>query len=511
MKKTILYPALFFACFPLTAQPDSAALAKLGRTLDSYMMAIEREPAKVKTEESDFLIYSCKDSITAQYTALKVYDHYLNSPVMGDDAVAVHICDNWFIPGKIKMKSDLDLMNARIFAEFNRQSLIGKKAPELEMADVSGNTVRLFTPEWKGERPAVLYFYDVNCAKCKVESILLRNFIADIKYEIDFYAIYTQSDRKQWEEYIRNGLNTVSDYNADGQSTGSGRLRHLWDPDVDSDYQMKYGVIQTPRMFLISKEGIILGRGLDTYALGQLTDILFKPSSETKLEYGNEKIMSFYDRVFEGFGKNISLSDIDRITESIREKTLDNKDTVLFRQMTGDLVFYLGSRRGEAQKLALGKIIRNEVFGRPSVWANSHDSLAILPYATMLDDLLGKSEIGKKLPQVTVDAEYRKGDEVRTGHYRLDRLRDATVIFHTDGCDICKAEIEASVRAAAGNRKARFYYVNMDQVLAERPDIAKRLFDNFDLTVLPYITVTGRSGKVVRKYVSLSADQDLHR
>jgi hypothetical protein len=45
---------------------------------------------------------------------------------MGAEAVAIHVLDKWFIDGPVRMYDDVDLLHARIFADFNRQSLIGE-------------------------------------------------------------------------------------------------------------------------------------------------------------------------------------------------------------------------------------------------------------------------------------------------------------------------------------------------------------------------------------------------
>ena len=84
---------------------------ELGAKLEQYFAALAGEPVSVQNNECDFLIESCRDSLVRQYVALKIYDHYLRSKIMGDDAVAVHVADKWFLSGKVKMHSDEDLRN----------------------------------------------------------------------------------------------------------------------------------------------------------------------------------------------------------------------------------------------------------------------------------------------------------------------------------------------------------------------------------------------------------------
>ena len=86
----ILWLLLPFCCF---AQVDSTRLAELDKRLDKYFQILEPENVDVKSRECDLLIDSAKDSLLRQHIALKAYEHYLNSTLMGDEGVAVHLTD----------------------------------------------------------------------------------------------------------------------------------------------------------------------------------------------------------------------------------------------------------------------------------------------------------------------------------------------------------------------------------------------------------------------------------
>ena len=156
--------------FPAYAQLDTSVTNSLGKKLDQYMALLEMEPVRVKCEEADFLIescsdslvrqFTCSDSLVRQFTAIRLYSHFMESRLMGDEAVSIHIFDKWFAPGTVRMQSELEFMNARIFAEFNRQSLIGMKAPELTLEDMDGNWHSLFEDGIFSDRLSVLFFYD---------------------------------------------------------------------------------------------------------------------------------------------------------------------------------------------------------------------------------------------------------------------------------------------------------------------------------------------------------------
>lgn len=473
-----------------SAQLDTAVTNALGAKLDEYMDILGTESADVKCGEADFLIGSCSDSLVRQFTAIRLFRHFMESKLMGDESVAIHIFDNWFSDGKVKMPDETDFMSARIFAEFNRQSLIGNKAPELYLEDISGSYVSLFGDGKRNDRPSILFFYDSGCATCKMESIMLRSLLNGTEYPVDLYAVYTGQSREGMEEFI-SGYLCISNPQV--------RVRYLWDPMSVSDFQMKYGILQTPGIFLVTRDGTIAGRKLDVRALERLMKIHCKP-----YEYGGPESSAFYDEVFAVYAGHPGCDDVKSICDAIAAKTLEKKDTLRFRQMTGDLMYWLGASRGEGVKCGLDYLIDRYIDGEPAVWTSSEDSLKILSYSEILGDLSGMAPVGERLPAIKVTGVMKHGENGKVKAIRLDRLRGTTLIFHTEGCGFCAAELAAADSLASADRKSRFFLVDIDEVMNTDPDTAYALFGKFDLTVMPYITETDRKGLVIRKYVSLT-------
>lgn len=234
-------------------------IAGLDSLLADYFNALRFEPAESKMQEVDYMIETVPDSAMKQAVALAVYTHFLESEVMGDEAVAIHLFDKWFDSGLVSMGDDITLMNARIFAEWNRPTLIGQMAPRFSAIATDGNEETL---PLKG-RTSILYFYDTSCSKCKLQSMLLRYFFAENERDCDFYAIYVGDNEAAWKEYIAENF----DY-----SPAHATVHHLWDPEMESGMLKSYGVLQTPRMLLVSAHGEVIGRSLDVPALAQLMD-----------------------------------------------------------------------------------------------------------------------------------------------------------------------------------------------------------------------------------------------
>ena len=468
---------------------DSTVKAALDRKLAEYFSAIEREGVQVQKGECDFLIESCADSLMRQHVALTAYEHYRDSKVMGSEAVAIYIFDNWIDPGKVKMRDGMELMAAKIFAEFNRESMIGNKAPELLLYDMDNNPVSVFdTPSG---RYTVLYFYDTSCATCKVQTILLRNLFGEEDFPVDFIAVYAADNMDSWRKYAGEQLDFGSKRT---------RVRHMWDPEMDSDFQRLYGVLQTPRMFLISPDGTIVGRGLDAQALSQMLHALF---DEVEMEYGSDESMDLYDGLFGG--EEASEEDVTRIADYIQSNTLAKGDTLMFKQMTGDLMYYLTLQRGEGYREGLDALINDRVLSRPDVWKTSDDSLKVIGMAEMFQDLLLKSAPGKRVADMKVPGVlFAKGKE-SAGVYDFRKLRGESnyVMFVTDGCHVCAAEKEAARRLVAEDKKAKVLIVNMDLIHDEDPQLAERLLESFDLSSLPFIIKTDRKGRITRRYTTL--------
>ena len=492
--KKILSVISFMLCFITSGaqQLDSLTEASLSSKVKAYFDVLKYESLDVQMAETDFMIELSSDPLIRSQIASEIYKHYIGSPVMGAENIALHVFDRWFSDGTVRMENEMDFLNAKMFAEFNRSSLIGKKASSLVLEAMDGSVKELFASGNPGKY-RVLFFYDTNCSKCKVETILLRNHVALETFPVEYYAIYAGDDRKAWEEYVSERFVTDS---------GKPGFVHLWDPSMASDFQYKYGVIQTPRMFLVDPEGVIVGRGLDTQNLAAMLHSIF---DEVELTYGGDDSVALYDQVFLGDGGIPTEEDVRRIADYVESSTLGAADTVMFRQLTGDLLYYLSAQQGEAFKEGLAYLIDEKILSRNDVWRSADDSLKVIGMAQFMDELLDKAEPGTMIAGIKVPAEKLKGKGCHRGKYRLDRIHGKRniIIFFTEGCHICDAEKEAARKLAESDRDVRVLLVNVDRIMSADPSLADRLFDSFDLSTLPFVIETDSQGFITHRYITL--------
>lgn len=469
--------------------PDSLQLALLDRRLEEFFAALETEPVAVKNAEADYLIGSCTTDRIRDHVAVRIYDRYIRSRRMGDEGVAVHLADTWFSTGKAHFHNEIDEMNARIYAEFNRASLLGERAPDLHALGPDGGTVDI--PGTSAGRVTVLYLYDTDCAKCTLETLRLRQAFAENDFPVDFIAFYTGSDGGAWERYRTERL---------GFAAPSMRLIHAWDPDFDTDFQRKYGVLQTPRLFLLDRDGIIIGRGLDTPALLQLLKARFP-----RIEYGSEASVRLYDEVFGALEPDVTETDVRSVGERITAMTMEKGDTLLYKQMAGDLLCYLSGKRGEGYKSGAVWAADSLVLSRPQCWTTQEDSLQVLALAELVRDLAALAPVGSLIPDIRTRGTLVTAKGAKTVRRSLRKTggNPSYILFFTQGCELCRAEKAAVPAVLEAQPGARVFEIDVDRLTEEEPALAQRLLQTFDLSALPFIIQTDRKGRILRKYLTL--------
>ena len=474
--------ALLAVFFAITLRAQDNRFDALGAKLEEYFAALAGDPIPLQNAECDFLIESCQDSLTRQFVTLKIYDHYLNSRIMGDDGVAVHIADTWLIPGKVAMKDELDLLNAKVFAEFNRQAQLGAEAPALVARDEAGEEVSLPV---EGEY-TVLYFYDTSCSTCRIETPRLCSFLKENTFPLKAVAFYTGDKEEEWARYRATSLDVPG-------------MLHVWDPDLASDFQRKYGVLQTPRMFLIGPDGTVLGRGLGTPALRMLTEQL---SGKEGYVYGTQEGTALYEKVFAGYGDDLKPEDVLDVAAYVAERTYGEGDTESYRHMEGDLLYWLSSQTGEVYKEGTRLFIDKYILNDPDIWNQDEDVSQVVSMALMMKELLERTPVGSLVPDLKVHGTLlRKPCLFRRGAKEgVFSLRKADyLVFYTKGCGRCE-ETLAAARTLADN-KAKVLLVNMDTLFEKYPDEARLMLDTFDLSGLPYVVQLAPGGVVQHKYL----------
>lgn len=421
--------------------------------LREYLSALENCDIPTKIEECDFILEAC-DSASLAPTAQKVFRHFRDSKLMGDENVAVHVAEKWILPfccdGADSLLTDeqsdsVSILGIRNYVEFNRESLLGAKAPLLPEAGLDA---------FPADRPTVLWFFDTDCAKCRLESVKLADFFSQ-RNGCALTTFYIGDDLGKWKDFIL------------GHFSGIDGARHLADPSGATDFRRKYSVTATPRMFLIDRDGNIAGRMLDTESLETLLDGRRRREKEAVTEL-------FYQLVpLRGEDAKNSLEYLidSRILceNSIFDTAEDSLMVVGFAQIQKDLL----SKARPGTKIAGLKVMGSLNGGTAKEYRL---------------DRLGAAWGRRKVT---------RGEGMPLKEWKKE-CGKTVIVFHTRGCRQCAAELEA-----AENKSLNVFDIDVDDIQARYPSVFGSLLDSFDLTALPFLVEIDSDGIILRRYFTL--------
>ena len=205
----------------------------------------------------DSILNRCTDLVVKEWCGAFMLGYFLSSSIMGMENAAMYLAKK-YLNNEITTP-DPDLIDElKTYVSFNERSLLGMPAPELLLPDADGRPVSLNAIDANG---VILLFYDEDCPICREEMPDIEQVYRQYKsYGIKVYAVYTQDNKEAWRSYIR---------------TLNPEWIHVWDPDFSSNFHKLYNVTGTPRMYLLDKNKIIIGRGLDALLLQQMLSALF--------------------------------------------------------------------------------------------------------------------------------------------------------------------------------------------------------------------------------------------
>ena len=242
-------------------------------SVESYLKSLERNSTEALTFIAEDLVQSAHSTLKP-YIALQIFNLFKEAEIMGQEAVAVEIAKRYLLndeSGSIEEMLGYEAyFGIMAFVQMNEHSLIGMQAPQIELPDSLGCLHSI--PECgEGADEAspflqLFYFYTSNCSSCRATTPLLAELLQRYSgIPIKIYAIFTGSNRSEWMNesakfsLIKNPLVERID---------------LWDPEVESNFPLLYGVISTPQMLLTTDKGIIVGRRLTPKSLEQLLEAI---------------------------------------------------------------------------------------------------------------------------------------------------------------------------------------------------------------------------------------------
>ena len=482
---------LFFAlnCFAQTAQgAQDYSKEDFFDSVKESLPLISLMPADSVIDLADRLIARMASKEDSTRMAGLFFDFFSDCPVMGSEAVAVHIADAYFLNGKLKWPDEDSYPALFTFAEFNRSSLLGMSAPALVMDDINGSVVDVRAVRAPVK---VLYFYDDGCSTCARQTPLLVSLLNGYEgdAEIAFFAIYTQSNRAAWEKYVAEHFATIDNPKV--------MVYNIWDPELESNFQMQYGVLTTPAMFMLDSENTIIGRKLDSEALGRLIHVRdnFRAS-----------LLKMLDTVTDAVGAN--------------EESAMNLVATLFQRSNGNVEsfktilyemfkYYRNIPLAGAQEAAAG-IADNFILGVDGGW--SAETLEEIRWNL---EMMHKNPVGQKATDETLYNKRGAKKKMLAGskpytvlffniayckdcaQYKQD-LRDASTILKAKKAKVVSVYLSADRTQWLSNIKEN---KNWTHLTDEGP--WSQLREDYDLGVVPRLYLLDKDKNVIAKDITV--------
>lgn len=464
---------------PATSHPSVTAYLQtlLEKPVDTIILRIDQLIESVGQQQPDL----------QSKTAGIAFDFFSGSPVMGHEAVAVHIADNWFLNKRLALENETLYPVLYTYAEFNRSSLLGATAPPLEMEDMAGMPINVRASEAAGK---ILFFYDTECSSCRKEAPLLAALLREYQGDpLIFYAIYTQRDRNAWESYVAETFGEIEN--------AAVTLVHLWDPEAASAYHKKYAVLSTPMLFLLDSQNIIRGRGLDCEALAGMLQL----ESARVLQY-----RQLFDNVFDAFNP-LDVEDVEGLVDAFDKRTAGDRD--LHAELLLNLFNYLRTSDSFAKQQGALYLAENYIVADPDTWAPEFVDRIVLALAQAR-----LNPVGSKATQLQLQ---NKRGRIKA-LYKEQQHWYTILFFHLIDCQQCQQEI-----AELKKLRSEFYdadiqvvlvYVGEDRdkwkhfVCRERPSRWRFLNDfkhtsdmrtHYDLDYVPHLYLLDENGIIIAK------------
>jgi thiol-disulfide isomerase/thioredoxin len=234
---------------------------------------LQRYYREVMPQEADSIIKDVDYKLLLARSSPEMYkyllnwlmDEYINPKYMGQDAVFVHLFEQYHSKGLMPWLNDKQNEAITRRAYMLMANLVGAKAANLELLDTLDKVSALYDVN---AEYTVVVFWDPNCGHCKEELPRVDSFYRALwkSQQVKIYAVATEYDKEGWIKFI-NTHHIEEWYNVHHTLQ---MLKEETEAQKPSFKQL-YDITKTPSLYLLDREKRIVGKKL---TLNQLNDLL---------------------------------------------------------------------------------------------------------------------------------------------------------------------------------------------------------------------------------------------
>ncbi len=234
--------------------------------VEKYFRDILVPSADTIIKEADYLLLLARTN-TEMYKFLLNWltDEYMYPKYMGQDAVFVHLFEEYHSKGVSNWLNEKQLTAISNRAYMVMSNLIGEKAADLDMVDTLGKPYHLYDVN---AEYIVVCFWDPTCSHCREEVPRLDSlYQAKWKQQgVKIYGVLSENEKTKWLQFIRK--NNLKDWIHVYQTE---ETKKAITDSQRPGYKQLYDITQTPTLYLLDKEKRIIAKKL---TLQQMDDLL---------------------------------------------------------------------------------------------------------------------------------------------------------------------------------------------------------------------------------------------
>ena len=245
-----------------------------------FLPKLEMYYRQVIAQSSDSLIKDIDYKLLLARTNPEMYkfllnwftDEYINPKYMGQDAVFVHLYEQYHSKGITTWLNEKqhEAITRRAFMVM--ANLIGEKAADMEFVNTADKPASLYNVE---ADYTIVVFWDPTCGHCKeeiprIDSIYRANWQ---KKNVKIYAVLSEAEKLkgEWLTYIN--AHNIGDWINVYQTKESVEAETK---EQKPSYRQLYDVTLTPTLYLLDKEKRIVAKKLTLEQMNELLEVKVK-------------------------------------------------------------------------------------------------------------------------------------------------------------------------------------------------------------------------------------------
>ena len=165
--------------------------------------------------------------------------------------------------------------------------------------------------------------------------------------------------------------------------------------------------------------------------------------------------------MFAAYGDTLKVEHILDVADYLAARTFGEGNTDSFKQVEGDLLYFLSQQKEEVYKDAIIPFVKRYI-SNEDIWDTPEDKAQVLSLGEFLSEMTARTPVGSEIPDLTVPGVLRRKPfpifvkGAKEGNYSLKKLKGSPsyIVFYSPNCSSCTS---GSMLGSKGARIRSFW------------------------------------------------------